>query len=318
MPRLSQMLVATVISVASLLISERCAALDWGAVYGSQDNYDADRHNPFNQSPDFVGDGLDLSGVGVLHKTNGDNWWITMISDTYFLSAAHIDPTDSGTSSYTVNFFHDFADTSADETAVIDKDFHVTLGGSDLFLGRLTSAPSSAVKRYPLIQRNENTNYLTYIPNRELYLTGYRGGESGIAQTRLGLNNMDSVGQSDYGFSYNSGSGYGIDEATVIGGDSSAPTFVKISSGVFAIAGTHYTYTSDSSVSAHVSQIQSLVPSVQIATDLVGDLNHDYQVDATDFGIFGGHYTTASGAKYNEGDLRRHVRHKHSCAVGLQ
>ena len=64
-------------------------ALDWGYYSNNGiDTYDADRHNPFNNSPDFVAKGLDLSGVGVFHKpADNTDWWVAMISDRYFLTA---------------------------------------------------------------------------------------------------------------------------------------------------------------------------------------------------------------------------------------
>src|SRR4029079_550052 len=147
-----------VVLLAVALTTTGVVALDWGFEFnGGIDTYSADRHNPFNNSPDFVGKGLDLSGVGVCHKpADNTDWWVAMISDRYFLTAAHIDATNGGTTEHTVNFFHDFADTAPDESAVIDKDFGERIGGSDLWLGRLTSTPSSAIKRYPLIKRQED------------------------------------------------------------------------------------------------------------------------------------------------------------------
>ena len=115
-----------------------------------------------------------------------------MISDRYFLTAGHIDATNGGTTQHTVNFFHDFADSIPDETALIDKDFGERVGGSDLWLGRFTSTPSPAVKRYPLIKRQEATYYPSYV-DPKIYLVGYRGGENGASQTRVGLNDIVNV-----------------------------------------------------------------------------------------------------------------------------
>ena len=195
-------------------------ALDWGyESNGGIDTYDADRHNPFNNDPDFVANGLDLSGVGVFHKpADNTDWWVTMISDRYFLTAAHIDATDGGTTQHTVNFFHDFADSTPDETALIDKDFGGRVGGSDLWLGRFTSTPSPAVKRYPLIKRQEATYYPSYV-DPKIYLVGYRGGENGVSQTRVGLNDIAYVyGAEEPGLADNFGNSYqnGIDK---YGGD---------------------------------------------------------------------------------------------------
>jgi hypothetical protein len=289
-------------------------ALDWGyESNGGIDTYNADRHNPFNNNPAFVAKGLDLSGVGVFHKpADNTDWWVTMISDRYFLTSAHIDATNGGTTQHTVNFFHDFTG-SAPETASIDKDFGERIGGSDLWLGRLTSTPSPAVKRYPLIKRQEATYYPSYV-DPEIYLVGYRNGENGASQTRVGLNDIVNVYGAeepllagDIGNSYQNGvSKYNGDAATNVGGDSSGPTFVANGYGGIALAGIHYVsglgVGFDTSISAHISDLAS-ISGVSIVTDLLGDFNGDYRVDSSDFDIWRRHYGMESGASYNDGDL---------------
>src|SRR5436190_2844251 len=290
-------------------------ALDWGyESNGGSDTYDANRHNPFNNNPNFVAKGLDLSGVGVFHKpADNTDWWVTMISDRYFLTAAHVDATNGGTTQHTVNFFHDFADSIPDETALIDKDFGVRVGGSDIWLGRLTSTPSPAVKRYPLIKRQEDTYYPSYV-DPKIYLVGYRNGENGASQTRVGLNDIvnvygaeEPVLADNFGNSYQAGNDkYNGDAAMQSGGDSSGPTFVKNGFGGIALAGIHHLarfgVSFDSSISAHLSDLAS-VSGVSIVTDLLGDFNGDYRVNSSDYDIWRAHYGMKSGASYNDGDL---------------
>ena len=169
------------------------------------------------------------------------------------------------------------------------------------------------MKRYPLIKRQEATYYPSYV-DPKIYLVGYRGGEQGASQTRVGLNDIVNVyGAEEPGLAGNFGNSYqdGIDNydgdtATQSGGDSSGPTFVENAYGGIALAGIHYLARFgvgfDSSISAHISELAS-VSGVSIVTDLLGDFNGDYRVDSSDYDIWRGHYGIESGASYNDGDL---------------
>jgi len=110
-------------------------ALVWGNY--SSTGYNPARHDPYQQDPAFVGAGFDLSGIGVV---NGG--WATMISDQYFLSAFHAEPTNGGNQSLRVDFFRDFKDKSPDESAWIDPTFRMKLGVTDLWVGKLLTTPS--------------------------------------------------------------------------------------------------------------------------------------------------------------------------------
>jgi hypothetical protein len=266
-------------------------------------------------SPDFVAKGLDLSGVGVFNEpVSNTYWWVTMISDRYFLTAGHAAATNSGDAPRTANFFHNFADSIPDETISVDIGFGQWIGGSDLWLGRLTSAPSPAVKRYPLIKRQEATYYPSYV-DPKIYLVGHTGGENNaLSMTRVALNDIAYVYgaeepqlANDFGNSYQNGvDKYNGDGASNDGGDSAGPTFVENRYGGIALAGIHHVARLgagfDSSISAHISDLAS-ISGVSIVTDLFGDFNGDYRVDSSDFDIWRGHYGTESGATYNDGDL---------------
>ncbi len=54
-------------------------------------------HDRFNNHSSFIGSGIDWSGVG---RSSGGRW-ATMISDTYFLSAAHFPPGVGDTLTFT-------------------------------------------------------------------------------------------------------------------------------------------------------------------------------------------------------------------------
>ena len=80
------------VSMALFSFVPQVAALEWGPV-GGPDYYDPARHNPFAQDPAFIAPTLDLSGVGQYHlydpPINDNYFWVTMVSDTYFITAAH-------------------------------------------------------------------------------------------------------------------------------------------------------------------------------------------------------------------------------------
>src|SRR5205085_2097937 len=111
------------------------------------------------------------------------------------------------------------------ESIGIDKTYYARLG-YDLWIGRLTSAPSSAVKRYPLIKRPEGTNYAGIDEiDSKLYLVGGRSGEWGEAQSRVGLNDISQHYGDQVFFNYDFDR-RGVDEARTVCCDSSAPSFV--------------------------------------------------------------------------------------------
>jgi len=216
------------------------AALEWGPV-GGPDYYDPARHNPFAQDPAFIAPTLDLSGVGEYHLLGPPNFnnyfWLAMVSDTYFITTLHTTPYLFDNQE--VHFYHDNNPTPA-ESIVMDDTYSAVLG-SDLFIGRLVSAPSSAVKRYPLIKRPDGTNYAGIDDiDLELYLIGVRSAtlEYGEAQARVGLNDISQHYGDFLYFSYDFGQ-RGVDEARILCCDSSAPSFVANHYANFAVAGLH-------------------------------------------------------------------------------
>lgn len=277
-------------------------------------NYNASQEDRFyGSTTNYIANDLDLSGVGNAPGAGNSGLgyavYATLISDEYFISAAHV---ANGNPYSSVTFYQGNGTPTAQQSVAIDTSFGVQLG-SDLWLGKLSSPAPSWAKIYPVLSRDENTNYLSYLPNKKITLVGYRGGGSSYAPYNVGFNDIDAAYSDVYSWVYKNGVTYGANEARVIGGDSSGPSFVKISTGVYAIAGTHwqgdaffsYPYSDniDSSVSAHISEIKSYVPSVQVATDILGDLNGDYKVDFADTLLMSPNYNSGPGKTYNDGDL---------------
>jgi hypothetical protein len=289
---------------ATSLSAGNVMALVWGDY--SSTGYNAARDNPFQQDSSFLGAGFDLSGVGVV---NGGGW-ATMISDQYFLSAYHAEPTNGGNQSLQVDFFRDFKDTTPDESAWIDPTFRMRLGTTDLWVGKLLSTPSAAIKRYPLISRNESSNYLAAV-DPKIYIVGYFGGDQTVTRTRVGVNKITGLIGPDYEFNLEAGAtAYGGDAAMTIFGDSTGPTFVRTSYGTnggrqgIALAGIHHASGADSSVSTHVGELTS-IPGINptVVTDLPGDFNDDWKVDIKDLGIFCANWGMGTGKKtFAQGD----------------
>ena len=242
--------------------------------------------------------------------------WATMISDHYFVSSYHIGPPKAD---IPVDFFRtNTMDTSSSNFVQmhIDPTFGVKIAGSDLWVGRMTDAAPSWVKRYPIIQRQSNTNYLSY-DDPSLYVYGYSGGGNpDYVRSYLGTNTIntfantysDAFGSTGIGITYTKDWNAGANEVGLVPGDSSGPTFVPSAGGGLAIVGLHWQinqdgYT-DTNVSAYIPQILSTVPEhVSVVTDLVGDLNGDYRVNSADFVTFASHYGMGPGMTYNDGDI---------------
>lgn len=283
-------------------------ALEWGPL-GGADNYDPARHNPFLQDPAYIAPTLDLSGVGVYNiyvPPIYDNYfWVTMVSDTYFITTTHT--AGAYYDNYAVHFYHDNNPLPA-ESIEIDDTYRAVMA-DDLWIGRLKSAPSSEVKRYPVIKRPEGTNYAGIADiDLKLYVVGARTGEWGEAQTRIGLNDVSQHYGGDLFFTYDFAQ-HGIDEVRTICCDSSAPTFVANPYSDFAVAGLHHV-NQDVNISSLASVIANEVysasggtESVTVVSDLAGDLNADFKVDQNDRDILLSHLGSGPGMRHIDGDV---------------
>ena len=200
-------------------------------------DYSAKNHHRFyiGGDKDFIGADFDSSGVGRLPIGNR---WATMISEHFFLSARHWAPVVGQTLR-----FYSTNDTSG------DSENHVVAGGqqigtSDVWLGRLSTAPSGDIARYPIIDLGEESAYY----DQEIYTYGLDFGLSAVSQ-RLGRNTIDpfsfsnwNVGGSSgraFRFDFDAVGGVGPDESFIQGGDSGGPSFIAVGDQL-AIVGLHW------------------------------------------------------------------------------
>jgi len=197
--------------------------------------YDPDKHDRFNNDPSFIGNPYDWSGVG--RGITGR--WGTMISDTYFLSAAHFAP------SGTLRFYHtnDLGGTFEDRAILSGA----PIAGSDLWLGKLSTAVSPLVAKYPIFELPTDADY----DNRGIFTFGLTGSSPGTVNTvRLGRNQIDPGTIGSYTvsgttgdaflFDYDNPGGVGADESKIQPGDSGGPSFA-LAYGLYpAIVGVHW------------------------------------------------------------------------------
>lgn len=294
------------IALLAISVPRAAAGLSWNS---QSEQVDSRFYSGSDKS--FLGQALDLTGIGVMQSG-----WATMISDHYFLSSYHIGPPKGD---IPVDFFRtNSMDTSPGNYVQerIDPNFGVKIAGTDLWLGRMVDAPPSWVKRYPLIQRQSQTNYVSYL-DPSIYVYGYSGGGNvDYVRSFIGTNTIntfsntysDVFGSIGAGLTYTKDSTAGPNEVGLVPGDSSGPTFVPLANNGLALAGLHWQINqdgnTDTNVSAYIPQIISATPErVSVATDLAGDLNGDYKVDISDLSLLGKHYNTGPGAIYNDGDM---------------
>ncbi len=198
---------------------------------------DANRHERFANHADFIGNPHDWSGVG------RNNQFATLVSESFFVSSRHRAPA-VGT---TITFYHSNNSAGSSDARTVAETWRI--GDSDLLLGRLDQAVTSAVKTYPIAKVELNN-----ISGRAVHVFG--GGTTGPANDgqQLGSNeiqlgvqdysNPDLAGSSDI-FAFDLNPAAGPDEATVAGGDSGAPTFLQAPEGPLLIGVHWFTYTDD-------------------------------------------------------------------------
>lgn len=209
----------------------------------------------------FIGEGYNWSGVN-----NGPRW-ATMISPSYFLSAAHAAPAAGSQ----LNFYPGNDLSAAPETHFVDSfSFQTSLNGSpsDLWLGRLTTPVSSAITTYPILKLPSEADYI----GLSMYVYGH-GTNYGTGNI-VGLNKISVVDtlyyntrEAEYFFDGNSGAS----TAALIGGDSGAPSFVAFN-GELALVGIHFwscgtnpgDCQGDSFVPFYIDQISAAMGSEQL------------------------------------------------------
>ncbi|NNE91405.1 MAG: PEP-CTERM sorting domain-containing protein [Verrucomicrobiales bacterium] len=203
--------------------------------------YSALEHDRFANDASFVAGAYDLSGVG---RSTG-NHWVTMISDEYFITAEHFRP-----STHDVRFYYTNDPLGGFEDRTVDSTFGMEIGpaGSDIWLGRLTSATSASVTSYELLEPDP----ITSAELLDILTVGIADEGGGFTNFRVGTNqiNAGSVVHRDttgLGGVMNSESFYFTydplpladnGESVVEVFDSGAPTFV-VDNGALKLIGIH-------------------------------------------------------------------------------
>jgi hypothetical protein len=211
----------------------------------------------------FLGGSHDFSGVGNTNPA-GTGQWATLVSPSYFLSAAHFAPAVGST----VTFFETNDPNGPSHTYTVASGQQV--GTSDLFLGKLSAPISPLDKIHPF----------AVAANNESALTGATIDVYGVPN-RVGLNKIDAfdtftniIGSSAQGrafvYDYDTTNGFRPGEAMVQVGDSGAPSFVNIA-GQLALVGTHWfndtgasgspPLSGDTFVPSYITQLNALMAS---------------------------------------------------------
>lgn len=166
----------------------------------------------------FIGEAFDWSGIGF-----STSWgrFATMISPSYFLSASHSHPAIGES----VRFYD--GNSTSSPTYVYTVQSGVQIGGSDLWLGKLSTPISSELSTYPIYMPGASTNDLH---GKEIYVYG--------TPSRVGRNIITGTG-SIISFRFDTIGGLGEDEAYCMGGDSGGPSF-GFYGNQLAVAGIHY------------------------------------------------------------------------------
>ena len=257
-----------------LLLSTRCVAVEIP-------NYNSAVHDRFQASAN--GDSL-WSGVAQTELSGGSfSYWVTMISDTYYLSATHNAPPPGARPHF---YRTDNPNTSTvwSSATVVDGYAIPNSGGEDnkdIWVGRLSTAPPAWVKRYPLLIRR-------------LHASGQWENDTFAGLTLIGRT-AQNIAENATNMRIVTGSGYtgSIFNMTVsgnwtfpdFGGDSGGPSFTMVG-GVPVLTGIHSQPNVDINVANFVGEIEDEVndglEDISIASEQIGDTNGDYDADSGD------------------------------------
>lgn len=315
-------------AIAALNVASQASAIQILGDDPVNGTYSAARHDRYYVGPDkdFIGAPLNLSGVSHAEHTYGAfGTWATMISDTYFISANHLHPSANPSNPGRVTFHREDDPVSNYWQADVAAGFQV--GNSDLWIGQLASAPPTWVRRYPLLRRPENYNYLRIdAVNSEIYVIGKAHSPNPSASAPDPLNGVPNtlrVGRNSFEFLDNDVSVQGsiadmavfawddgsfmLDEAMVAGGDSGAPSFTLLPSVGSALVGMHSGVYgvdgADTNISFYVDAITAAVPeNISVVSDLRADFNADFKVDGLDLAVLSANWNQGPGKRYEDGD----------------
>lgn len=197
--------------------------------------FDPNKHNRFNNSPEFIGNPFSWAGVGL----SNTGTWGTLISPSYVVSAFHSPPTG----------LMRFYQTNDPNGPFIERNVlpGVQIAGSDMILSRLASpvtgiAPIGVASFQALADANGQTMFTIGLSN---------GPATSQNNQRFGRNTIDGIipnfSDPNLGatvgnvivFDYDNPGGVGADESHVQGGDSGGPSII-VSNGQLALVGIHW------------------------------------------------------------------------------
>ena len=231
-------------------------------------DYQSQRHDRFYSGTDkaFLGELYDWSGVG-----SAGSQWVTMISPSYFLSAAHYAP------SGTVTFYegNDLSGASHSYTIASGVRIYSDGVGTDLWLGSLTTplAAEDNISYYSILTLGSESAYF----GMEIFNYG--------KDNRVGRNVIDDDGIQSvmvdpgpyttdsmlYDYDDDDDPYVGGDETYLMGGDSGAPSFT-VWDGELTLLGIHWFNGTYDETGVSVSG-DSFVPNyvAEIAASMVGE-----------------------------------------------
>jgi hypothetical protein len=192
----------------------------------------------------------DFTGIGNAQGSSGHGQWATMISDTFFVSAAHYPPNNGASLTF-------YSSDGRAHTYTVAGGERVTAAGvaqgqGDLWLGWLTAPiPKSAgIASYHVAPDDPST-----LSGSSLVVVG--------APWRVGTGVVDYGPYGNQalslGFSYKSGTPGGPYAAFVQPGDSGAPSFVVGADGSLELVGTHWLNTGTYAQGGYNMSIDSFI-----------------------------------------------------------
>ncbi|RXK80051.1 hypothetical protein EST62_13190 [Chlorobaculum sp. 24CR] len=218
-------------------------------------DYAAARHSRFYTGSDknFIGALYDFSGVG--YSNYGTGYWATLVSDNYFISAAHYHPAIG----QTVTFYATNDPGGASYTYTIAGGTKIE--STDLWVGWFNTAVDASIERYPILTLPDNADYTGLV----LYNYGKQDivGRNVVYKVSLGAT-TESIGEvAWYDYDNNDSPSVGGDETVLQYYDSGAPSFVVYNSSL-ALVGIHWlsdrsTISGDTLVPEYYDQINTVL-----------------------------------------------------------
>jgi hypothetical protein len=215
-----------VIALAAVVASVSVSSA--GLLVGGYDGSGNDpRYDRFANSSEFIGAGLDFSGVG--HDPSVEYpsypYWVTMISPHFFVSAGHW-----SAASGTVTFYDSNSQTDPHSYKILGGEQIVVAGqATDLFVGILGSAITSEVY-YPVL----DPSYVEQGQSILVYGLPDRLGTNSFTSSDINPQALTDYSSQGYRYFYTGDAG----NAALQKGDSGGPSFVRIGS-TLALVGTH-------------------------------------------------------------------------------